>query len=189
MIYISCISHHCSCGGQATWVKIQGKFSFAGKTGTTFIVHVPSYFLCLHIGLREIWLEFGICYFQTHFSAWHLEQSPRSLNGWIPQDPINYKTILVQVMAWCHQAPSHYLNQHWLGCVTIRCHQGLTSYHDSSSNKNSYFTYFWTDHSQHVAKLKVKFQIIWWRAISKMKIDRVMSFNEDKTGIFLNKNM
>ena len=26
---------------------------------------------------------------------------------------INYKSILVQVMAWCRQAPSHYLSQRW----------------------------------------------------------------------------
>ena len=31
----------------------------------------------------------------------------------VPQDPIDYKSKLVQVMAWCHQAPSHYLNQCW----------------------------------------------------------------------------
>ena len=32
---------------------------------------------------------------------------------WKPQNLINGKSTLVQVMAWCRQAPSHYLSQCW----------------------------------------------------------------------------
>ena len=32
---------------------------------------------------------------------------------WMPQNFINGKSTLVQVMAWCHQATSHYLSQCW----------------------------------------------------------------------------
>ena len=32
---------------------------------------------------------------------------------WIPQDLTDNKSTLVQVMAWCHQATSHYLSQCW----------------------------------------------------------------------------
>ena len=32
---------------------------------------------------------------------------------WIPQNLTNKKSTLVQVMAWCCQAPSHYLSQCW----------------------------------------------------------------------------
>ena len=32
---------------------------------------------------------------------------------WMPHDPIDDKTTLVQVMAWCRQASSHYLKQCW----------------------------------------------------------------------------
>ena len=32
---------------------------------------------------------------------------------WILKDFTDDKTILVQIMAWCHQATSHYLNQCW----------------------------------------------------------------------------
>ena len=32
---------------------------------------------------------------------------------WIPQNFTNEKLTLVQVMAWCHQATSHYLSQCW----------------------------------------------------------------------------
>ena len=33
---------------------------------------------------------------------------------WMPQDLNNDKSTLVQVMAWCRQATSHYLSQCWL---------------------------------------------------------------------------
>ena len=33
---------------------------------------------------------------------------------WMPQDRTDDKSTLVQVMAWCRQAPSHYLSQCWL---------------------------------------------------------------------------
>ena len=33
---------------------------------------------------------------------------------WMPQDLTDDKSILVQVMAWCCQATSHYLSQCWL---------------------------------------------------------------------------
>ena len=36
----------------------------------------------------------------------------------MPQDLADYKSTLVQVMAWCHQAPSHYLNQCWSSSMT-----------------------------------------------------------------------
>ena len=32
---------------------------------------------------------------------------------WMSLDHTNSKSILVQVMAWCRQAPSHYLSQCW----------------------------------------------------------------------------
>ena len=32
---------------------------------------------------------------------------------WMPQDLTDDKSTLIQVMAWCHQATSHFLNQCW----------------------------------------------------------------------------
>ena len=32
---------------------------------------------------------------------------------WMPLNFTDHMSTLVQVMAWCHQAPSHYLNQCW----------------------------------------------------------------------------
>ena len=37
---------------------------------------------------------------------------------WMSLDLSDYKSTLVQVMAWCRQATSHYLNQSWLRCLT-----------------------------------------------------------------------
>ena len=34
--------------------------------------------------------------------------------NWMPQDLTDDKSTLVQVMAWCRQATSHYLRQNWL---------------------------------------------------------------------------
>ena len=31
--------------------------------------------------------------------------------GWMPHDPFDDKSTLVQIMAWCRKATSHYLNQ------------------------------------------------------------------------------
>ena len=37
---------------------------------------------------------------------------------WMPQDLTDDKSALVQVMAWCHQATSHYLSQCWLSSLS-----------------------------------------------------------------------
>ena len=44
---------------------------------------------------------------------------------WMPLDFINEKSILVQVMAWCLMAPSHYLNQCWQVCEVIWHNPGV----------------------------------------------------------------
>ena len=37
--------------------------------------------------------------------------------SWMPQDHTDDKSTLVQVMAWCRQATSHYLSQCWLNSL------------------------------------------------------------------------
>ena len=37
---------------------------------------------------------------------------------WMPQNTFDGKSILVQVMAWCHQATSHYLSWYWPRCMS-----------------------------------------------------------------------
>ena len=38
--------------------------------------------------------------------------------SWMPQDLTDDKSTLVQVMAWCRQATSHYLSQCWLSSLS-----------------------------------------------------------------------
>ena len=40
---------------------------------------------------------------------------------WMPHDHTADKSTLVQVMAWCHQATSHYLSQCWLSFLSPYC--------------------------------------------------------------------
>ena len=65
---------------------------------------------------------------------------------WIPQNLMYEKSALVLVMAWCHQAASHYLNQY---CPTLCCHvaslgaNGLTKNYDHNKTKlSSMIAYF-----------------------------------------------
>ena len=37
---------------------------------------------------------------------------------WMPQDPTDDKSRLVQLMAWCRQATNHYLSQCWLSSLS-----------------------------------------------------------------------
>ena len=53
----------------------------------------------------------------THKNGGNLDTLPGWPKNWITIDlrgaQVN-KSVLVQVMAWCHQVPSHYLSQYWL---------------------------------------------------------------------------
>ena len=44
---------------------------------------------------------------------WYLEHFLWNGLRWALQSPIDDKSTLVQVMAWCHQATSHYMSQCW----------------------------------------------------------------------------
>ena len=67
-----------------------------------------------------------LVYFSIHFYkliswAW-IDLDHFLWNGWVPQNPIEEKSTLVQVMAWCPTAPSHYLSLCYPWSVTIWCH-------------------------------------------------------------------
>ena len=58
--------------------------------------------------------NFKVIYFQANFSDWWL----RYLLWNCPQMNVtDNKSTLVQVMAWCHQATSHYLSQSWFSSI------------------------------------------------------------------------
>ena len=63
-----------------------------------------------------IWLRIWMCKFETQLGVWYLEYShqhgPR-FNARGNGKKVDGKSTLVQVMAWCHKAPSPYLNHCW----------------------------------------------------------------------------
>ena len=62
-----------------------------------------------HVGLMNlaIWVVFKL----LQLISWAF--SYKIVVRWMLQKSIDDKSTLVQVMAWCHQAPSHYLDQCW----------------------------------------------------------------------------
>ena len=59
--------------------------------------------------------NFTKCNFQSCFTDWHLQINCNDdALRWMPQDLTDDESIfMVQIMAWCHQATSHYLSQFW----------------------------------------------------------------------------
>ena len=73
------------------------------------VVEILSYFLLTHCGLGDfIWVLFRPI---TVIDGWDTccEITLRRMSLDLTDD----KSTLVQVMAWCHQAASHYLSQCW----------------------------------------------------------------------------
>ena len=62
--------------------------------------------------------------FNLFFIHWYciFRYSYHNALEWMPWDLTDDKSILVQVMAWCHQASSHYLDQCWPSSVPIWRH-------------------------------------------------------------------
>ena len=65
------------------------------------------------IGPWEIWMKFYICNFQMDLviDGWGI--SCEIVLIWMSLDFTDYQSTLVQVMARCRQATSHYLSQCW----------------------------------------------------------------------------
>ena len=59
----------------------------------------------------EIWMKFWISIFQANFGDWWLWDLFWNCPGWMSIYLSGDKSTLVQVMAWCRQAASHYLSQ------------------------------------------------------------------------------
>ena len=68
--------------------------------------------------LLGIWMKFNLSNFQTNLSN-SLLRNLRYCLQIMSLDLIDYKTTSVQVMAWCHQSTSHYLNHCLLRSVTL----------------------------------------------------------------------
>ena len=102
-------------------------------------------------------------YFQTHINHRYLEQSCEIALRWMPKDTFDDKSTLVQVMAWCCQATSHYMNQCWprspmlYGVIRPQwvkviawCCQATSHYQGQCGSSNSSSIIF---HHHHMASL------------------------------------
>ena len=66
--------------------------------------------------VKNVWGVFYKWIFRTHFMNWYLITYHEIGLGWVPENRIADKSTSlqhVQAMAWCHEAPSHYLSQCW----------------------------------------------------------------------------
>ena len=82
-------------------------------------------------------LQFSILFY------WLVSSHRLRIMPWDKWDLTDDKSILVQVMAWCHQAPSHYLSQCWPSSMS---RYGVTRPQWVKKNKNiisyQYFTVY-----------------------------------------------
>ena len=91
------------------------------------------------IGAWETWIGFYTSNFQVKFSDWwlgHLLQNSSPMNV---SDLINDKSTVVQVMAWCLQATSHYLSQCW---PRSRSPYGITRPQWVKENNPKFFSHY-----------------------------------------------
>ena len=59
------------------------------------------------------WCDFKNTFFNLALLIGIFKTSCGNVLSWMSQDLTDDKSTLVQVMAWCHQAARHYLNQCW----------------------------------------------------------------------------
>ena len=86
------------------------------------------------IGPWEIWSKFLVCNFHAIFSNWWLKYLSGNDLRWMSLDLSDDKSTLVQVMAWCHQATSHYL------CnvdPNVCCHMASLGHNELNLNTNT----------------------------------------------------
>ena len=74
-----------------------------------------------HIGAETKWLTFSRRRFQMNFLEWKYLISKTIWLKFVPKNPINNKTILVQIIVGAEQETSHYPNQWWSRSVTPIC--------------------------------------------------------------------
>ena len=118
----------------APWTLLSGLviipqlITFEGKH-TAFTLPIWPSLLCVNISLFTLdWYQVGSvnslvpgrtrCHFKTAIFNLALligifTSSEDNALTWMPRDLTDDKSILVQVMAWCRQATSHYLSQSW----------------------------------------------------------------------------
>ena len=74
---------------------------------------IPGHHWLTHWSLGDVDVILNIMLFKLKSRAEFLSISCEIALRWMPQDFTDDKSTLVQVMAWCRQATSHYLSQCW----------------------------------------------------------------------------
>ena len=74
------------------------------------------------IAAWNMWMKFEIHNFQANITNWWLRYLLWNFLRWMSLDLTDDKPPLVQVMAWCHQATSHYLSQYWPRSLVVIWH-------------------------------------------------------------------
>ena len=136
------IAGRCDCG-EATYLSVQrtvtlktdatGADKPGGKTGRLARDKLVKKWQAIFrlalthwsLGYFKGWI-FKIIIQHSSLGTWRV-----SALRWVPQNLINEKSTLVQVMAWCRQAASHCLSQYW----PVLCRYMASLYHNKIQNK------------------------------------------------------
>ena len=116
-------------------------------------------------------MEFSILFY------WLLSSHDDALR-WMPQDLTDDKSTLVQVMAWCRQATSHYLSQCWLSSLSphgvVRPQWVKKNLPQTSS---CFFLYFFVFFS-------IKYHIRWVHFMARLIIHQTLIMYQNVLFIF-----
>ena len=82
----------------------------------TIFVQASLYSLISHL---DMWMTFQKIIFKPNLMIDTRGISCQNALRWMWMDPTNNKSTLVQVMAWCNQATSHYLNKPMLTQIYV----------------------------------------------------------------------
>ena len=113
------ISHEYVCKGPMDKLGASAQVMICHQTAWTNYIHV---FLARRLCVNSMAPGRPGCHFKTAIFSLVLligffRSSYDNALRWMPWDLTNDKSTLVQVMAWCCQATSHYLSQSWPSSV------------------------------------------------------------------------
>ena len=95
-----------------------------------------------HLPLR-VWIEFYIIVFMLILVIDGWDISWEIALRWMPLNLADHKSKSIQVMAWCHQATSHYLSQCW---PVLCCHMAASLGHNklmTTTRRNQIYNVSW----------------------------------------------
>ena len=144
------LGHHWSDNGLApvSWINVdfyqsdlQERTEFRVRTAATFcrrhlqnvghFVQSSCWWICAKMKFNSLAPRWSGCNFKSVIFTLVLligifKSSYDNAISWMPQDFTDDESTLVQVMAWCRQATSHYLSQCWPRSVASSGHNELT---------------------------------------------------------------